>query len=128
MFLCWILAAGVAQLLAQLVSGTGSFEDNLSVMGFGLSAAIWALGVHDLADSLLGALHIISTRTYEAAMNGPTVWHSLVWTLMTLYLVAFVFFFSKGLGAAQRVRPAPAVVLGVAAFVVYQGLFFVFNR
>lgn len=37
MFMGWILAAGVAQLLSRLFGGKGSFEDMLSVFGFGIS-------------------------------------------------------------------------------------------
>ncbi len=33
MFGCWILAAGVAQLLSRLFSGEGTFEDTLSTTG-----------------------------------------------------------------------------------------------
>src|ERR1700690_206398 len=32
MLMCWILVAGVAQLLSRLFAGKGSFEDNLSVL------------------------------------------------------------------------------------------------
>jgi hypothetical protein len=36
MFMGWILAAGVAQLLSRPFSGKGRFEDMLSVFGFGM--------------------------------------------------------------------------------------------
>lgn len=39
MFICWILGAGVAQLLSRATSGKGSFEDMLGVLGFGISIA-----------------------------------------------------------------------------------------
>jgi len=39
MFLAWILAAGVTQLLGHLFSGQGNFEDTLSVLGFGINSS-----------------------------------------------------------------------------------------
>jgi len=52
MFGCWILAAGVAHLLSRLFAGKGSFEDTLSVFGFGITIATFFALLHDLTDSL----------------------------------------------------------------------------
>jgi hypothetical protein len=38
-FVGWLLAAGLAQLLTRLVDGKGTFEDMLSVLGMGISVA-----------------------------------------------------------------------------------------
>jgi hypothetical protein len=51
MIICWILAAAVAQLMSRMFSGEGSFEDNLSLFGFGINIASWSLLVHDLTDA-----------------------------------------------------------------------------
>jgi len=32
------------------------------------------------------------------------------------------------MGAAQRLKAAPAITVGLAAYFVYQGVFFIFNR
>jgi hypothetical protein len=128
MFMCWILAAGVVQLLSRLFSGKGSFEDTLSVLGFGISIASWSTLIHDLTDGFLGAVGIINLKEYEAILNGPTFWRSLLWFLFTLYLIFFILFFSKGIGAAHKLRPGPAAFLGVVAFLVYQFVFVIFNR
>jgi hypothetical protein len=76
MFLCWILAAGVAQLLSRLFAGEGSFEDTLSVLGFGISIACLASLLHDLPDSFLGAIGLLNLREYEVALNTPTIWRA----------------------------------------------------
>ena len=128
MFLCWILASGLVQLLARSVAGSGSFEDTASVLGFGIAIPSWSTLLHDLVSSFLGAIHVIDQRAYEAALNGLTFWRALLWVLMTLYLVWFLVAFAKAVGASQRVGPGPAALLGTLAFVSYQLVFLVFNR
>ncbi len=73
MFLCWVPASGVVQLLSRLSSGTGAFEDTATGLAFGIGVATWASLVHDLTDGVLG---VIDMRAYEAALNGPTFWWS----------------------------------------------------
>jgi hypothetical protein len=74
MFGCWVLAAGTAHLLSRLFSGKGSFEDTLSVFGFGITIATLFALLHDLPDSFLGAIGILDLRWYELALNSPTIW------------------------------------------------------
>jgi hypothetical protein len=124
----WVLAAGVMQLLARLFSGTGSFEDSASVVGFSIAIPIWATMLHDLVSSFLGAVHIISARAHELAMNTPTFWRALLWCLFAIYFAWFPVVFSKGAGAAQRLRVGPAILLGTVSFAVFQAFFVLFNR
>jgi hypothetical protein len=128
MVACWILAAGVAQLLSRLFSGKGSFEDNLSVLGFAISVSSLASLLHDLPDTFLGAIGVINLREYEIALNSPTIWRTILWVLYTLYAVLFVVLFPKSIGAAQQLKRLPGIVVGVLAFLVYQLVFFTFNR
>jgi hypothetical protein len=78
--------------------------------------------------SFLGAIHVMDQRAYEVALNSPTPERALLWILMALYLVWFLLMFSKGIGAAQRVRSGAAALLGAVAFATYQGVFLIFNR
>jgi hypothetical protein len=128
MVMCWILAAGVAQLLSHLFKGQGSFEDMLSVFGFSISIACLASLAHDLPDSFLGAIGLLDLRAYEVALNSPTIWRAILLTLYTLSFIWFVVLFPKAVGSAQRIRRGAAVVIGVLAFLVYQVVFLVFNR
>jgi hypothetical protein len=128
MFASWILAAGVAQLLSRAFSGNGCFEDNLSVFGFAIGIASLASLLHDLPNTFLGALGVINTREYEVALNSPTIWRTILWILWGLYLLLFLILFPKGIGAAQRIRRRQAIFVGVLAFIVYQGVFLIFNR
>lgn len=128
MFLGWILAAGVVQILSRVLHGKGSFEQTLAVMGFGISVASWSTGIHDIISSFLGAVHIIDQRAYEATLNTPTVWRALLWAQMLLYLLWFIFLFTKGVSAVHSLKKWQAVCLGTVGFLVYQLFFLIFNR
>lgn len=128
MFGCWILAAGVAHLLSRLFSGKGSFEDTLSVFGFGITIATFFAALHDLTDSFLGAIGLLDLRWYEVALNSPTIWRAILLTLYSIGLILLGVLSIKGVGAAQRLKRGPAIFIGIVAAIVYQGVFFIFNR
>jgi hypothetical protein len=127
-FAGWILASGAAFLVGRAVGGRGSFDDTASVLGFGIAAASWTTLLHDLVTSALGAFGVLDQRRYEDAMSSPTPYRMLIWTLMLGYLIAFLVLFTKGIGAAQRVRTRAAAMLALLAFAAYQGVFCLFNR
>lgn len=128
MFLCWVLASGVAQLLSRVFSGTGSFEDTATAVGFGIGVATWASLIHDLTDAVLGALGIIDMKAYEVALNSPTFWRALLWTLYSIYFVWLGLLFAKGFHAGHGVGWVKSIVLAVIALVAYKGVFLIFNR
>lgn len=128
MFLGWILAAGVVQLLARMFSGQGAFEQTLAVFGFGIGVASWSTGVHDILTSFLGAIQVINQRDYELALNSPTIWRALLWIQMGIYLLWFIFLFSRGVRASHGLKPGPSILLGTIGFLVYQLFFLIFNR
>ena len=128
MFGGWILAAGVAHLLSRLFSGKGSFEDTLSVFGFGITIATLVSALHDLPDSFLGAIGLLDLRWYEVALNSPTIWRTILLTVYSIALILLVVLSIKGVRAAQRIKPGPAIFIGIVAAIVYQGVFFIFNR
>jgi len=128
MFGCWILAAGLAQLLSRLFSGKGSFEDTLSVFGFGITIATLFALLHDLPDSTLGALGLLDLREYEVVLNSPTIWRAILLSLYSIALVMLAVLLIKGVGVAQRLKRGPAILVGLVAAIVYQGVFFIFNR
>lgn len=127
--LAWISAGGTAQLTARALGGHGSFEDTLAAQGLGIGVASWATGIHDVVTSFLGYIGSLDQRAYEDAMSTPgTGPHALIWSLMVVYLVAFLVLFIRGSAAAHRLRLARAVPVGLAGSVVYQGVFAIFNR
>lgn len=128
MILCWIFASGLVQLLSRLFSGKGAFEDTVTVIGFGISIATWSTLIHDLSDAFLGAIGVINLREYEAALNAPTVWRTLLLTLFVIYFVWFLVLFTKGIRAAHGLQAWKAFILAVIALLAYQGVFLIFNR
>ena len=128
MFAGWLLASAVVQLASRPLGGTGRFEATVAALGFACSAAHWTLLPHDVLVGILGGLHVIDGRAHEHAMNQPTIARTLLWTFMTLYVLAFPWFFSLAIAGVHRVRGARAMLLGVLGFVVYQLVFVVFNR
>ena len=128
MFLGWILAAGVIQVFSHFITNTGTFEQLLSVFGFGISVASWSTGIHDILTSFLGAIHVIDQRNYEILLNSPTIWRTLLWIQMILYLIWFSFLFSIGVKTVYKVKTRQAILLGIIGFLVYQLFFLIFNR
>jgi hypothetical protein len=127
-FAGWILASGVVQLASRLAGGRGSFEDTASVLGLALSAASWTTGLHDLALGILGNVGVLDLPMHELAMNQPGSARTVLWIALVAYVIAFVVLFTKGVGAAQRVRAPVAAALAALGFVVYQSLLFLFLR
>ena len=128
MFGCFILSAGVAHLLSKLVSGKGSFEDTLSVFGFGITIATFFALLHDFTDSFLGAIGLLDLKWYEVQLNSPTLWRTILWTCYSVALILLVLLLIKGVGTSQRVKGVPAVLIGILAAIIYQGCFLIFNR
>lgn len=127
-YMSWIMAAGVSQLLGRLFGSKSSFEDMLAVFGLGAAVAMWGTMLHDLVMSFLGAMHVISLPQHEIDMNSPTIWRTIIWTCMVIYLVWFLVMFSKGVRAAQKLKPASAILVGTTAFIIFQLVFLIFNR
>jgi hypothetical protein len=128
MLLGWILASGVVQMLSRFFSGTGSFENTLSVLGFGIGLASWTTGIHDLLTSFLGAVHIIDQHSYENALNSPTIWRNLLWIQFALYLTGFLLLFTAGIKTVHKIKTGQAFLLAFAGFLCYQLFFLIFNR
>jgi hypothetical protein len=103
-------------------------NSSLSAFGFGISIASLASLAHDLPDSFLGAIGLLNPREYEVALNSPTIWRTILWLLYGASIIWFLVLFPKGVGAAQRLRRGPAILVGVLAYRVYQGVFVIFNR
>jgi bacteriorhodopsin len=128
MFGCWILAAGTTQFLSRLFSGKGSFEDTLSVFGFGITIATFIALLHDLPESFVGAIGLLDLQWYETALNSPTIWRVILLSVYSVALIMLLVLLIKGVSASQRIKLLPAVLIGLVAFIAYQGTFFIFNR
>ena len=72
--------------------------------------------------------YLMDQRAYEDAMSSATPARTLIWTLMTGYVVWFFVTFTKGVGAAHRLGVARAATAGSVGVIVYQLVFVIFNR
>jgi hypothetical protein len=124
----WIFSAAVAHLLSKLFSGQGSFEDTLSAFGFAIGLPSLFSLLHDLPDSFLGAVGLLDQHWYEAALNSPTIWRTILWICYGLSFLFFFILFPKAAGASQRLKPFPAILIGFLGYFIYQGVFLIFNR
>jgi hypothetical protein len=78
--------------------------------------------------SFLGATGVIDQRRYEDALSSPTVFRTVLWTLMFGYPISFVVLYERGVGVAHRLSRWRALATGAIAFVAYQLVFDIFNR
>jgi len=128
MFIGWLAAAAFTHLLTRSFTHSGTFDDLLVLLGFTISIASWSTSIHDLITSGLGAVHLINQQHYELLLNTPTIWRTILWILFGLYFAWFILLFSISVRVVYNTTKIAAVLLGVAGFLIYQGLFLVFNR
>lgn len=128
MFLGWILASGVAHSLSRFVTSQGSFDQTLCLLGFSIGIASWSTAIHDLLSSFLGAIHVINQHDYEIALNSPTIWRTLLWIQMLVYLIWFCVLFYMAIRTVYEIKPGLSIAIGVFSFLIYQFFFFIFNR
>jgi hypothetical protein len=76
----------------------------------------------------VGVLGVIDFTEYEAALNSPTIWRTILWILYSTSIVLFIILVSKAVQIVHRLKPWPSFVVGLTSYVVYQVLFLVFNR
>jgi ABC-type microcin C transport system permease subunit YejB len=128
MIMSWLLSASVIQILSKWSKGTGSFEQTLAVIGLSISIAMWGTLVHDLAMSFFSAIQVIDARQHEIAMNSPTIWRTLLWISILIYLAAFLLLFSKAVRAVHKISVTASTGIGIAGFITFQLVFLIFNR
>ena len=123
-----VLTTGTMYLLARSAGGSGSFDDTLALLGPAIAVCTLFTLIPDLIIGILlntGALPA-DTWTYDITHPGLTL--NLVWTYLSLYILAFLVVFPFVAAAVHRLRAVPAMAIGWASFAVYQGFLFIFVR
>lgn len=128
MLLGWFAATSVMQILGRFNKGGGNFEQMLTVTALGISISMLAGLLHDLPMSALSALGVINAREHEIAMNSPTIYRTLLWLSYSLYLAAFLVLFPAAVRTVHKLNWLKSIFTGVMGFIVFQVIFFVFNR
>jgi hypothetical protein len=128
MILAWFASAATVQTLSYSFKGKGSFEQTLGVLGLSISLSMLGGLLHDLPMSLLSAAGIIDAREHEVAMNSPTIYRTLLWVCYSLYAAGFLIFFPIAVRAVHKLSTIKSVLIGVFGYLIFQTIFFVFNR
>jgi hypothetical protein len=127
--LCWVLAAGVVQLLSRLLHGSGTFEDTLALLGFAIALPTLVTLIPDAIRAALTTLGLQDRRAWEAAVAEPgTADWWFLWASMAAYVVGLLCLFPLAVGASQGLRRWPAVAVGLAGAALYQGVYVIFVR
>jgi hypothetical protein len=125
---CWILAAGVMQLLSTPVGGHGRFEDLLSASAFAITIPSLATIIPDLTVGTLATLGLLDPQAWAHTSVAPGIWRTVIWSYLAVYLVGLLVLFPLAAAAAQGLRGWRGFWVGLAGAVVYQGVYFIFIR
>jgi prepilin signal peptidase PulO-like enzyme (type II secretory pathway) len=61
-------------------------------------------------------------------LNSPTIWRAILLTLYSIALILLFVLLIKAVRASQKLKLGPSIFIGSVAAIVYQGMFFIFNR
>lgn len=128
MIMSWLLASSIMQILSKIFKGEGSFEKTMSILALSISVAMIPALIHDLPMSFLSAVGAINAKEHEIAMNEPTIWRTLLWFFYLIYFIYFLVLFSKTVAVVHRLSKLKSIFIGIFSFVVFQSVFFLFNR
>lgn len=128
MILCWLVATSVIQVLCYCMNGKGSFEQTLAAIALSISIAIWGALIHDLPVSFLSAIGVLNARQHEIDMNSPTIFRTLLWICYYVYAIAFFILFPLTVRVVHQLSLTKSIITGTLVFIIFQLLFFVFNR
>jgi hypothetical protein len=123
-----LLATSCMYLLARAAGGTGTFDDTLALVGPTVAGCTLFTLIPDLTIAVLLTTGLLDAGAWLRDITRPSLTLALVWAYLALYAVAFLTAFPMVVAAAHRIRALPAVAIGSASFVVYQGVLVVFVR
>jgi hypothetical protein len=124
-----LLAASTAYLMAKAFGSPDGYDATLVTIARATCiATLWSL-VPDLFMGVTTTLGIFDGAQVAADLVRPSAWHTVLWTYLTCYTVAFLALYPAAVRAAHpRLRAGAAWTTGWAAFLVYQGVLLVFIR
>jgi hypothetical protein len=127
-FVSWVTAASTLYLLSRALHGSGSFDDTLAAMGFGIGIATWSSMLHDLTDAILSTIGVIEMGEYEKMLNEPTFWRYLLLSLYSIYFLWFIYLFTLTILKAHKLKKWISLILGIFGLAVFQTMLFIFIR
>lgn len=124
----WLLAAGVAHLLARLFGGRGGFSDLLAVLGLAMNVP-WLITW--LADSVLAVAylsHLLTQAQWAAAIARPGLWQVVNYGYALIPLLWFVGLFAVAVSAVHKLHAWQIAIMTVPAVMAQQVLMAVVIR
>lgn len=125
----WFLATGVAYGLSHAFGDRPSFDRLMHAVALATGIGTLATLVPDLITSPLRALGVISEPAWEASIGSASGgWFVFTWATLITYIALFVVAYPLAVASATRLRTWRAAVVGVTAFVAFQGFEYIFIR
>ena len=124
----WLLASDVVFLLSLAARRRPRFTRVLTAMAGAVGLGTLGTLIPDLITSPLRALGVIPEQTWEKSISARSGWFVFTWCTLTVYLLIFLVAFPLAVRHSTGITGWRAAVIGVLAFVVFQGVEYVFIR
>lgn len=128
MLICLLVTSSVMHITSRFLKGSGTFEQTLVATALSISIAMWGGLIHDLPMSFLSAIGVIDANEHEIAMNSPTIFRTLLWIAYSIYMIAFFTLFSLTIRTVHKLNWVKSICIGSVSFIIFQGIFLIFNR
>jgi hypothetical protein len=124
-----LLASVLAYLLAKAGGSRATFDDTLVVLARATFIATLFTLVPDLLMGVLTTVGPLDGAQLARDLVRPSPARIILWTYLSLYVLAFLALYPTALRASDRQLPIKVTVAaGWTAFAVYQGVLLVFIR
>jgi len=127
-FLGWIVAAGVAQLLSRPFGGSGTFEGTLAVLAFAVTVPTFVTWVPETAGTTLILAGAMTHGDWVEATSRPGFWQVFGLAYQLVAVAWYVFLFPIAVAQAQRLRWRQSVAVGIPTLAVFGLWMFTFIR
>jgi len=124
----WLVSSAAVYLMLWGQRIKSPFDRLLTAVALAVGTGTLATLVPDLVTSPLRALGVIDEYAWELSIVNQGTWFFFTWTTLIAYVCLFAITFTLAVKAVAAVSWTRAVATGLAGFVVFQGLEFVFIR
>jgi hypothetical protein len=124
----WLLACDVVWLLATATHRRPDFGAVLTATAAAVGVGTLGTLVPDLVTSPLRALGVIDEAGWEASISQHTGWFVFTWCTLVVYLLLFLVAFPLAVRHSTGLRGPAAVLTGLLAFGMFQGVEYLLLR
>jgi formate/nitrite transporter FocA (FNT family) len=124
----WLLAGSAMYLMAWGFGKKPQFDELLRASAFATGLATFGTLLPDLITSPLRALGVIDEQAWETSIAQHVGWVVFTWVTLVAYLILFLVLYPMAVRQATNLPWKRALAIGVAGFLVFQGVEYVFIR